>query len=82
MRLEHSWALKLFVKLFLNEILIPVPRGVRAYVPRRISHYIAMNGVYTNYFGSPFPARTATALSLKACVEIDPSSRSKAKHGS
>ena len=39
-----------------------------------MSDYVAMNGIYAKYFGSPFPARTAigvAALPLGACVEID-----------
>jgi enamine deaminase RidA (YjgF/YER057c/UK114 family) len=36
-----------------------------------MSHYVAMNGIYANYFSQPFPARTtivAAALPLGACV--------------
>jgi len=39
-----------------------------------MSDYVAMNGIYANYFSQPFPARTAigaAALPLGACVEID-----------
>ena len=39
-----------------------------------MSDFVAMNGIYAEYFGQPFPARTtigAAALPLGACVEID-----------
>ncbi|HSQ20387.1 MAG TPA: Rid family detoxifying hydrolase [Blastocatellia bacterium] len=39
-----------------------------------MSDFVAMNGIYAEYFSQPFPARTtigAAALPLGACVEID-----------
>jgi 2-iminobutanoate/2-iminopropanoate deaminase len=39
-----------------------------------MSDFVAMNGIYAEYFSQPFPARTTiavAALPLGACVEID-----------
>ena len=39
-----------------------------------ISDFVALNGIYAEYFSPPFPARTTiavAALPLGACVEID-----------
>src|SRR5207244_5882657 len=39
-----------------------------------MSDYVALNGIYTQHFSQPFPARTViavAALPLGACVEID-----------
>ena len=39
-----------------------------------MSDFVALNGIYAQYFSPPFPARTTigvAALPLGACVEID-----------